>query len=258
VPTFAQLGIDFPLFAADVSEAAEWSPEGTCVVCGVERAGFMIGIGDYVALSCASCGTNTYAAAEGRAEPCHRCSEAVRLESAMEGDHGCWLCLRSGGWASTKDTEAGMVTPLGAAAGETHGVPYPPAAMAATAWSESKDEGTTLAGWPVGPPDADGWRAARIPSSILTDLVRTPGYTTWQEDEWLFHCRTAMRYLGLWANSDFLEAAGRTSPQEPAYATVSIHNEAYDLAEVGSESHVRAHMFDCTSCGALRGHWDGE
>lgn len=227
MPTFADLGIDLPLFGADVSEASKWSPEGICAVCGIKRAGFMIGIGDYVALSCASCGTLTYAAADGRPEPCHQCSEPVCLESPIEEEHGCWQCLRSGAWASTKDTEAGLVTPLHAAAGETHGRPYPPGALAETAWSESEDEGTTLGGWPVGPPNADGWRAARVPSSVLNDLVRTPTYVTWQGDASLFHCGTAMRYLGLWGKADFTRAAQNGSAQELAYRTAGIHDEAY-------------------------------
>jgi hypothetical protein len=257
VTTFADLGIDFPLFAADVSEATEWSPEGTCAVCGVERAGFLIGIGDYVAVTCESCGTRTYATADGRAEPCHHCAEPIRLEFAIEEEHGCWRCLRIGAWASTKDTEVGMVTPIHAAAGETHGRPYPQGAIAGTAWSENEDMGTTLAGWPVGPPNADGWRAARVPSGVLNELVRTPGYISWQGDEWLFHCEAAMRYLGLWGKAAFTRAAQNGSPEELAYQAAGIHNEAYaDLANVGGESHVCVYMFDCTSCGTLRGHWD--
>ena len=109
MPSFAELGIDFPLFAADVSEAVGWQPTGACEICSFERAGFEIGIGDYVSITCPSCASATPAPADGREEACVSCGRTVELVRDLSGMHGCWDCLRGGRWSSTHDTEAGMV-----------------------------------------------------------------------------------------------------------------------------------------------------
>lgn len=243
--TFENLGIDFPLFAADVSEASQWFTHGICCFCHEERSGFKIGIGDYVLMPCLSCSAMTYASADGRDESCHQCGEAVALLGDVESEHGCWRCLRAGVWASTVDTEAGMVTPAHALVGRTHGLPF------------ALGSGVEQLGWPIGPPNEDGWRTVSIPSKNLTELVRSPSYVTWQGETWLFHCGDAMRYLGLWGKRDFIRAAKDSEPAELAHYAAGIEADSYaELADVGAESHVCVYMFDCRSCGGFRGHWD--
>ncbi|WP_181448805.1 CbrC family protein [Nonomuraea aridisoli] len=65
-------------------------------------------------------------------------------------------------------------------AGRTHGVP---------------DFGHAP-GFELEPPGEDDWVAVRIPSAVLLELVRTPTYSTWQGEQWLFCCGDAMTYLG--------------------------------------------------------------
>lgn len=245
MPTFDSLGIDFPLFAADVSEAGSWSPGGTCYFCHEERSGFEVGIGDYVLMSCPSCSATTYASADGRDEPCHQCGGQVALPSNVESEHGCWKCLRGGVWAATRDTEAGMVTPDDGLVERTQGLPFAPVS------------GVERFGLPVGPPNDDGWCTVSIPANVLTELVRSPRYVTWQGETWLFHCGDAMRYLGLWGKRDFIRAAKDSQPAELARAAVGIEADSYaELADVAAESHVCVYMFECRSCGAFRGYWD--
>ncbi len=189
MPAFKDLSIDFPLFGADVEEASGWQPTGICQLCSEERAGFQIGIGDYVETRCASCGTATPVPADNKPEACVRCQTDIQLGRELEDTHGCWTCLRDGRWSSTKDTEAGVVTLVHALLGRTHGLPFPPGPLAQTAWADASTDHPTLAGWPVTEPDADGWRAAMIPAEVLRELVRSPNYISWQGEQWLFHCR---------------------------------------------------------------------
>jgi uncharacterized protein CbrC (UPF0167 family) len=86
VPTFRDLGIDFPLYEAPVDTCSHLRGEGACGVCG-ER-GWLFGL-----------------EAEGR--PVDACSR----------------CFRAGRALRVHDTELGMVTPELARAGVTHGVP---------------------------------------------------------------------------------------------------------------------------------------
>ncbi|MDQ3293681.1 MAG: hypothetical protein M3527_04435, partial [Actinomycetota bacterium] len=77
MPAFKDLSIDFPLFGADVEEASGWQPTGICQLCSEERAGFQIGIGDYVETRCASCGTATPVPADNKPEACVRCQTDI-------------------------------------------------------------------------------------------------------------------------------------------------------------------------------------
>lgn len=254
---FADLGIDFPLFAADVTEASGWQPSGRCDICSDERAGSQIGIGDYVETRCASCGEATPAPADNRPEACVRCQSDVQLGRDLEEAHGCWTCLRDGRWSSTKDTEAGMVTPLHAELGRTHGLPFPPGQLAETAWADASTDAPTLAGWPVTEPNEAGWRAAMIPADVLRGLVRSPNYISWQGERWLFHCGRPMKYIGLWGKRDFNAAARDGDGLSLAVRSAGLHEEAWqDLSERPGESAILAYMFECFECRMHRGHWD--
>lgn len=264
MPTFADLGIDLPLFAADVSEASGWSPEGRCVVCSQERAGFDIGIGGYVAIECASCRVTTYASADGRAEPCHACGQPVSLDTPVEDEHGCWRCLADGRWAGTVDTEAGMVTPLHALSGRTNGVPV----VAMRTWAigtagdteinPDTDTPTTVAGWPGTQPDDGGWSAAIIPAEVLQELVRTPSYSTWQGECWRFHCGRAMTFVGPWGADDFRAASPDGDGAASARAIADINDWAWEgvAPKPAADASVGVYMFRCATCGEHRGHWD--
>lgn len=246
--TFAELGIDFPLFGADVEEAAGWQATGRCVLCFEELAGFRIGIGDYVETRCGGCGRLTPVPADDGVDECVHCHEPVVLGDDLLESHGCWSCLRAGRWAATMDTEAGMVTPVHALRGRTHGRLSP---------STLADAEPTLAGWPVTGADASGWRRAIVPTPVLIELVRTPNYVTWQGEQWLFHCRRPMRYLGLWGKVDFTAAAPDDDGSAHALRTADLPEDVWEhLSERPGESSILTYMFECPTCGAHRGHWD--
>lgn len=231
------------MFGADVGEAAGWEESGRCGVCFEERAGFRIGIGDYIEMRCGGCGGLTPVPADDRVDECALCNGPVVLGDNLFESHGCWSCLRAGRWASTMDTEAGMVTPVHALRGRTHGLPGP----------------ATLAGWPATEANADGWRSAIVPTPVLLELVRTPNYVTWQGEQWLFHCRGPMRYLGLWGRSDFTAAAPDGDGATFALSTADLPKDMWPyLSEPPDVGSVLTYMFQCPTCGAHRGHWDAD
>lgn len=246
--TFSELGIDFPLFAADVDEAASWEPTGTCEICSEERAGFQIGIGDCVEVTCTTCGTATPTPADNRPAPCVQCEADMLLGRNVEETHGCWTCLRAGAWSSTKDTEAGMVTPAHASLGKTHGLPSPATIVGGS---------PTIAGWPASVPNEDGWSAAVIPSDVLRDLVGSPNYITWQGERWLFHCRRPMIYVGLWGKRDFTSSASDGDGRSFANASAKLPEDVWEyLSDRGGDGAILVYMFECSACGDHRGHWD--
>src|SRR5947209_8323237 len=51
---------------------------------------------------------------------------------------------------------------------------------------------------PVDP--AEGWYGARVPQEHLFELFRTPSFSTWQDETWLFCCKRPMTYVGEWAS----------------------------------------------------------
>lgn len=81
------IAIDLPLIGADVSEAAGRQPSGLCEICSEERAGFQIGIGDYLESRCARCGAATPVPADNRPAECVRCQAGGQLGREITEAH---------------------------------------------------------------------------------------------------------------------------------------------------------------------------
>jgi uncharacterized protein CbrC (UPF0167 family) len=175
------------------------------------------------------------------ADPRLRLGSSGRLvpqDSPSEPDDAvCVPCLRAGHVAFTRDTEFGMLRWDDAVAGRTQGLP-----------------GLRHAdGFPLAAPDDDGWVAAEIPAMVLLELVRTPVYVTWQDEQWLFCCGSAMVYLGRWGRVEVVHHM----PADPAAAFLAIFDgaEAWMWPDVDDLS-IDFHAFRCRSCDRVRGHTD--
>jgi len=135
------------------------------------------------------------------------------------------------------------------------------------------DEIDTLCPWCI----ADGSAAARFDASFsddcgvgacgdgvpvppeVVDAVsrRTPGYATWQQEQWWTHCGDAGAFLGAAERAE-LDAFG---PQ----ATAAIRDAA-GLADgprweallraLDKDHGSTAYVFRCTVCGTLGGYYD--
>ncbi len=86
MPSFADLGIPFPLFEAPTTEASDYAGLATCRVCG--RAGqhcFELGIGDALIRQCPSCGLENGLDADDRADaPCRSCGSVVPFPEPLK------------------------------------------------------------------------------------------------------------------------------------------------------------------------------
>jgi uncharacterized protein CbrC (UPF0167 family) len=237
--TFAELGIPFPLFEAPAEQAAEYAGLGACSLCG--RAGqhcFRLGIGSTVMADCPACGTsNGVSAYEREARPCRHCGSAVPFPELAAGElRACYDCLRAGKAALTKDSELGMISWEQAFEGVTHGAP-----------------GLNRADFEMVPGEC-GWVGARLPREMMLELLRTPGYVTWQNEMWQFCCSRPMVFLGDWSHDEFTRRApdgdGRRFFEEVVQDTEPglWDDEFHDATGV--------YVFRCSSCGRLTAHWD--
>lgn len=244
MPTFADLGIPFPLFEAPTDEASDYAGVATCRLCRRgDQPCFELGIGDDLIVACPSCGVQNGLAADDRGDAlCRSCGGAVLFPEPLKAKKQllvCYDCLRAGQAAMTKDTELGMVTWEQAVAGVTHGVP-----------------GLRTEQFEVVPIDPDDdWYGARVPSEHLWELLRTPGFHSWQGERWLFCCGRPMAYLGGWRN--VIESL---RPDDPGAFFEALFDSDDAATSLGYEpfelGNVSLYAYRCRTCGRCRATWD--
>jgi uncharacterized protein CbrC (UPF0167 family) len=170
---------------------------------------------------------------------------AAEIAFPIPGDHEeiriCYDCLRDGKGAISKDTEFGMVSWQQALEGRTHGVP-----------------GLQTDQFEVVPINADEeWYAVRVPEVHLWELLRTPTFSTWQGERWLFCCQQPMTYVGTW--DDVSEPGHSLDELRAFFDSLSLDDAIQDLAWEGIErgsSPVCIYVFRCKSCDSRRASWD--
>ena len=162
MPTFADLGIPFPLFEALTSEASDYAGTATCRLCGGrDRHCFEV---NHLILPCPACGVVVGLYAANRADaPCRSCGSVVPFPEPLKAKKHiliCYDCLRAGRGALTKSTEFGTISWGQACEGVTLGVP-----------------GLRTDQFEVVPIDLDeDLYGVRVPSEHLWELLRTPGF----------------------------------------------------------------------------------
>src|SRR5437763_2936764 len=185
--TFAQLGIPFPLFEAPTADAGEYAGVETCSLCGRSAQHcFRLDIGCALIIHCPKCGSeNGLDASERENAPCRQCGTLLKFPQVADEVLTCYVCLRAGKAAITKDTEPGMVSWEQAFDGVTHG----------TLGLDRRDFDMV--------PKEDDWVGARLPREMMDELLRTPTYTTIQGERWQFCCRSPMLFVGSWSREEF-------------------------------------------------------
>lgn len=238
---FADLGVPFPLFEAPTSEASDYAGLASCRLCGErDRHCFELGIGCAI-MPCSTCGTENGLDAHDRKDrACRSCQTVIPFPPSLKSIKNllvCHECLRAGKAAITKDTEFGMVSWDQALQGITNGVP-----------GLKTDEFELV---PIDP--KEDWYGVRIPKEHLFELLRTPTFTTWQGERWLFCCKRPMTYLGGWDSVSpddrraFLQKAIDADEQTKEWIWDSVYNE---------QGRVCLYVFKCNSCGRHRATWD--
>jgi len=218
--TFADLGLDFPLYLAPVQTCSDYQGAGRCAVCNTycEHV-FRLGVGG-----------GLVRVVDGHPQAVEWDDEAA----------ACYSCLRGGKAYMTQDTELGMVSLEQAVEGWTHGTPLP----ARPEWAEQGIE--------IGEPNENGWRRYRCNPSDLLELTRTPTYLTWQGERWPLHCGRVMPYIGEWKQSDF-----ENESDNGGFSLFKkiIGDQAEEIwPAVGGSVICYAHR--CRSCNQVRCYWD--
>lgn len=242
--TFRQLGIPFPLHEAPVepSDGSEYAGRGTCRICGAaERPCFHLGAGAALIVPCPACLIENGWKVEAKASAnCRRCGSFIPFPEAVATKKEpkiCYTCLRAGKAALTKDTEFGMITFEQAFTGITHGVP---------GLQQNQFEAVVLNA-------EENWIGVRMPQAAMFELLRTPTYSTWQGECWLFCCQYPMTFVGQWQREQFEERAPGGSAEKLYYSAVEgVEPDSWDT--LGSV--INAYVFECKRCGKLRGHYD--
>jgi uncharacterized protein CbrC (UPF0167 family) len=93
-------------------------------------------------------------------------------------------------------------------------------------------------------PSDDSWICARLPVATMLELIRTPGYQAYQDENWLFCCGGPMVYLGLWSG----ERLWRLGPEQVVDPPVDQwlkKPHPYELC-----------VFRCRTCKKHRAYWD--
>jgi uncharacterized protein CbrC (UPF0167 family) len=214
--TFADLGIPFPLFEAPVDEASGYIGTAACLLCGTpNRHCFELGVGVQVVVECKSCG------------------EQNGLDTVEDMVKPCRSCGAPVQLLLDPDEEAAVCYQC----------------LRAGKAAIVKDTVLGMVDWD----EANEGTAA--PKELLFELVRTPGYTTWQGEQWQFCCNRPMVYAGIWDQEDFEEHA----PDGNGKAFfIDIVDEADDeLWEDGQmDAAITVYVFRCPNCGNYKAHWD--
>jgi len=105
--------------------------------------------------------------------------------------------------------------------------------------------------------DADFTDVLDVPEGVGADVVetittRTPGFTGWQQEHWMFHCEDGAAFLGrvgrqeLEAYPDAIEVL-RHEQAEHGWPEEQV--EEY-LAVLDKDDMPTAYLFECRHCGA--------
>lgn len=240
--TFSELGIPFPLFEAPAKLASAYAGKGYCDLCSTdEQHVFSLGIGDEILSKCAGCGSDlAFSASDKESKACSSCDVTSPFPLIKRDDlHACYSCVRTGRATFTQDTEFGMVRYEDARRGLTHGVPD----LDANGYDTSLSD--------------DGWTQVSVSADRLMELVRTPGYISWQGERWLFCCGGPMVYVGEWRKADF-SRNDKDGDGQALFSEMCAGEEWSDFSWDTLDHDIPGviYAFRCTTCDRRRAHWD--
>lgn len=159
-------------------------------------------------------------------QSCSFCGQRALCFQLDGAKRGCFPCLRRGHFTFDHNTEIGLLTPQGM---------------------------ERLYGSEKGISD-------QFDRAAFAALLKTPRFTTWQEEEWLIHCNDFMIYLGEWKPQDFRRNA-KDGDGRRLFLEMTDKAHLWDEATPGGarepeDWYASYYAFKCRRCGALRGYWD--
>jgi len=107
--------------------------------------------------------------------------------------------------------------------------------------------------------------ANRTADKAVTEeiMYRTPSFTTWQEKEWLSHCKFPCIYIGQVYIADLLKMGIYKQVRTELSKTFYYKQMPMTIAEIDDmliqmtqDSSLEGHLFKCTICGKYKLHTD--
>lgn len=190
-------------------------------------------------IDCPGCGKLNGLDADDRcSEECHACETEIEFPDINDDEEvrTCYDCLRQGKAAITKGTELGMISWQQALAGKTNGRP-----------------GLAHPDFELTPAE-DGWVMATLPTEIMFELIRTPNYSTWQGECWLFCCKNPMVYIGSWEREQFSQHAPDGNGK--AFFEQIVQDIEPGLWEDRLHDLTGIYVFQCANCNRITANWD--
>ena len=94
-------------------------------------------------------------------------------------------------------------------------------------------------------------------------MYRTPSFNTWQDKEWLSHCKTPCIYIGQVYIGDLLKIGIYKQVRTELAKTFYYLNMPMTVAQIDDllinmveDSSLEGHLFKCTQCGRYKIHVD--
>lgn len=97
-----------------------------------------------------------------------------------------------------------------------------------------------------------------VPRPVLTEvLTRTPGFSGWQQEHWMFHCADAAAYLGKVGYQELqaIPEALQMVVQEDKYKWTPEQADAY-IRSLRPDGDATGYLFRCLHCGTHLAYTD--
>ena len=98
-----------------------------------------------------------------------------------------------------------------------------------------------------------------VPESVLDELAhRTPGFTGWQQEHWMYHCGDATAFLGRAGAArlaSFPDALDMVMHENDAHGWTPEESAAY-VEGLHEDGDATAYLFQCLHCGTHLAYTD--
>lgn len=83
-----------------------------------------------------------------------------------------------------------------------------------------------------------------VPSAVVDEILhRTPGFSGWQQERWLFHCGDGAEFLGRVGHAELQD-------HPDALAMLTVDGNPRELIEaLVADGDATGYLFRCRSCG---------
>jgi uncharacterized protein len=167
--------------------------------------------------------------------------DPVATRSFLRSTRACLSCTEARGWVYT-----GPVYAVGDYRDEFCPWCIADGSAAATFGAEFTDAGFGM------PPD--------VPKAVIKELARrTPGYSAWQQERWMYHCDDACAFLGSVGRKEL----NRLPAEAAAALAASLLSEGWPepdidpcIEKLDRDGPTTGYVFRCLHCGVYQGYCD--